>query len=332
MGIPNKTSTFVWAYQAVVGTAIITAVNSVTYEFGEYKDECGKWNSPFVENPAEPRWAYNSRTCTLTDLATEYPTFVHPFLPVTAQFLAWFLGKPLDADPLVTIETLDTDMTYPLTIRLEEKGGTKPEVIQAVDCYCIGLTIKMERGKSMLVECEFCWGSLEDFSVDARPVLTTAPLAAGLMTGPYDGNPIVMWDIGADNVSIPGVWRADIRGQRDYENVSGDQGAVQTNYIYKVLPIEIILSAVFETDDMWENYVNRTATTNMTIQVKKHNATNYITFTFTNCRIRSIKKTGERNKGHYAAVCVVRAEKVEGSTDWFTEGGVTFATHWKANI
>ncbi len=332
MGIANKTSTYEWQYQAVVGTAIITAVNSPCFELGEYNDECGKWNSPFVENPSEPRWSYDSRTPTLTDLETKYPTFNHVFNPVSAQFLAWFLGKPVSATPVVTIETLDTDMTYPLTIRLEEKGGTKPEVIQAVDCYCIGLTVKMERKRSMLVECEFCWGELEDFSVDARPILTTPPLTAGLMTGPYNGNPIVMWDIGGDNVSIPGVWRADLRGQKEYESVSSDQGDVQTNYTYRVHPIDIILSAVFETDDMWENYVNRTATTNMTIQVKKHNATNYITFTFTNCRIRTIKKTGEKNKGHYAAVCIIRAERVEGTSDWFTEGGVTFATHWKANI
>ena len=332
MGVPNKTSTFVWAYQAVVGTAIITAVNSVTYEFGEYNDECGKWSSPFVENSAEPRWPYNSRTCTLTDLESEFPIFPHVFNPVSAQFLAWMLGKPVDADPLVTIETLDTDMTYPLTIRLEEIGGTKPEVIQAVDCYCIGLTVNMERSKSMLVEAQFCWGSLEDFSVDARPILTTAPLAAGLMTGTYDGNPIVLWDIGGDNVSIPGVWRADFMCEQEFEKVSSGAGATQINYTYRMKPVKIILSAVFETDDSWEDYVNRKVSTNMTIQVKKHNATNYITYTFTNCRIVSIKKTGERNKGHYGAVCFLIAEKVEGTSDWFTEGGVTFATHWKANI
>jgi len=334
MGVPNKTSRYVWAYQAAVGTAIITAVNSVTYEFGEYNAECGKWNNPFKRNPAEARWAYNSRTGTLTDLESEFPIFSHVFNPVSAQFLAWMLGKPVDdnGNGEVDIETLDTDMTYPLTIRLEEIGGTKPEVIQAVDCYCVGLTCTMERGKSMIVECEFIFGDLEDFSVDARPVLTTAPLAAGLMTGTYDGNPIVLWDIGADNVSIPGVWRASYRCLQENEGVSSGAGTTRTNYTYRMQPVEIMLSAIFETDDSWEDYVGRKAATNMTIQVKKHNATNYITHTFTNCRIISIKKTGERNKGHYAAVCIMKAEKVEASSDWFTEGGVTFATHWKANI
>ena len=76
MGIANKTSTYEWQYQAVVGTAIITAVNSPCFELGEYNDECGKWNSPFVENPSEPRWSYDSRTPTLTDLETKYPNKV----------------------------------------------------------------------------------------------------------------------------------------------------------------------------------------------------------------------------------------------------------------
>ena len=281
MAIPNKSSTYVWAYQAAVGTAIITAVDSLSYEFGEYNAECGKWNSPFVENPSLPRWIYSSRTPTLTDLESKFPTFSHVFCPVTAQYLAWMLGKPVDADPAVTIETLDTEMTHPLTIRLEEKGGTKPEVIQAVDCYCIGLTGKMERGKSFLVECEFVFGALEDFSVDARPILTTAPLAAGLMTGKYNGNPIVMWDIGGDNVSIPGVWRVDFRCSQEREIGSSDQGAKQIVHTFRQQPVEIILSAVFETDDAWEDYVDRKVSTNMTIQVKKYNATNYITHTFT---------------------------------------------------
>lgn len=330
MVVANKTSTYEWAYQAAVGTSIITAVNSVSYEFGEYNDECGKWNSPFVENPSAPSWVYSSRTPTLTDLESKFPTFSHVFNPVTAQFLAWILGEPADADPVVNITSLEAGMTYPLTIRNEELGGTNPQNAQAVDCYCVGLTAKLERGKALLVESIFAFGALED--IGDNPNLTTAPLAAGLMTKPYDGNPIVMWDIDGDNVALTGVWRADFTCQRDWEKVSSDQGDKQSIYTYKMRPVQIILSAVFLINDGWDDYVDRKASTNMTIQVKKHDATSYITFTFTNCRIQTIKKTGDRNEGHYGSVCTLIAEKVEGTSDWFTEGGVTFATHWKAAI
>ena len=141
----NKSSKFLWAYQGAAGTAIITAVDSLSYEFGEYNNECGKWNAPFVENKSLPSWVYNSNTPTLTDLSSEYPTFTHAFTPVTAQYLAWILGLPTNTTPTVTIAALTSGMTSPLTVRLEEAGGTNPQVTQAVDCYCIGLTAKQRR-------------------------------------------------------------------------------------------------------------------------------------------------------------------------------------------
>ena len=330
---PNKTSKYVWAYQAAVGTSAIIAVDSLSYEFGEYNNDCGKWNTPFVENPAEPSWVYNSRTPTLTDLDSNFPTFSHVFNPTTAQFLAWFLGKPVNATPLVTIETLDSGLTYPLTIRCQEDGGSAnvPQNAQAVDCYCVGLTANMERGKAFLVETEFAFGSLED--IGDNPNITTAPIAPGdLLTGVYNGNPIVKWDVDGDNVSIPGVWRADFKCAQDWEKVTSSLGTTQRVYTHEMQPVQIILSAVFETNDTWDDYFHRKAATNMTIQVKKFDETSYITFTFTNCRIVNIKKSGARNKGHYGSVCVLTAEKVEGTSDWFTEGGITFATHWKANL
>ncbi|KKK86263.1 hypothetical protein LCGC14_2764980, partial [marine sediment metagenome] len=86
MVIANKTSKYVCQYQAAHGTSIITAADSATFEFGVYNDDTGQWNSPFVENKAEPRWTYNLRTPSLTDLDSEYPTFTHVFNPVTIQF------------------------------------------------------------------------------------------------------------------------------------------------------------------------------------------------------------------------------------------------------
>ena len=68
MVVANKTSKYVFAYQAAVGTSIITAVDSLSYEFGEYNDECGKWNAPFVKNDSLQSWVYNSRTPSLTDM------------------------------------------------------------------------------------------------------------------------------------------------------------------------------------------------------------------------------------------------------------------------
>lgn len=331
MTIPNKTSKYVWAYQAAVGTSVITIASSLSYRFGEYNGECGMWNSPFVGNPAMPSWKYNSATPILTDQESVFPTFRHAFLPVNAQFLAWFLGNPTNATPAVNIGALAPgSMTSPLTIRLQEDGDDAPQNAQAVDCYTVGVACKMERDREMLVQLEFAFGSLEDIGDNVN--LTTAPLAASLFTGTFGGNPIVMWDVDGDNVSIPGVWKVDFVGTREWDAVSSGGGTIQTVYLYKLAPVQVIMSAVFESNDVWDDYMSRKAGVKMTVQVKKHDGTSNILFTFTNCRAGTGKKTGERNKGHYATAITMVAEKVEGVEDWFTEGGVTFADHWRAAL
>jgi len=327
----NKSSKSVWAYQAAVGTAVIIAVDSVSYEFGEYNAECGKWNIPLILNPAESHWLYNSGTPTLTDLERQFPTFKRKFLPVTAQCYAWMQGlpeDPLTAD-VVNISTLTSGMTYPLTIRLEELEGTHPDVTQAVDCYCVSLTSDAERGKSFMVEAEFAYGDLEDIDPggDNRPVLTTAPLAAGLMTGAYNGNPILEWA----TVPIPGIEKAVWLEKKHSEVVSGDEGVIQTIHTFKSESVKLMLWGSIEVDDIWDDYKART-TRNMTIQVKKFDGISNILFTFTNCKITSFERIGERYWGKYPSVIKIEAEKVTEVADWFTEGGVTFATHWRAKL
>lgn len=323
--VQNKSSKAVWAYQGVVGTSIITAVNSVSYEFGEYNEECGKWSIPFLQNPTEPAWVYNSGTPNLTNIAKKYPTFKRVFLPVTAQVYAWFQGLPVDADPAVTISTLTSGMTYPLTIRIEELEGSHPDNVQAYDCYCIALTSNAERDKEFMVEAEFMFGGLEDININ--PNLTTAPLAAGLMTGSYRGNPILEWN----SVSIPGVEKAVWLEKKKVSVVTSDEGVIQTVHTGKSESVKLMLWGGIEVDDLWDDYKARN-TRNMTIQVKKNDGTSNILFTFTNCRITSYERIGARYEGKYVSIIKIEAEKVTNSSDWFTEGGVTFADHWRAAI
>ena len=302
--------------------------SSESFEFGEYNEECGKWNIPSMANAVEAHWLYNSGTPTLTDLEREHSTFKRTFLPVTAQCYAWMQGlpeDPLTAD-VVNISTLTEGMTYPLTIRLEELGGTHPDNVQAVDCYCIALTSNAERDKSFLVEAEFAYGSLEDINDNVN--LTRVPLKAGLMTGPYNGNPILEWN----SVSIPGFEKAVWIEKKGHEVVSSDEGDIQTIHTFKSESVKLMLWGAIEVDDIWDDYKART-TRNMTIQVKKFkDETSNIFFTFTNCKVISFERIGERYKGKYPSVIKIEAEKVTESSDWFTEGGVTFADHWKANL
>ena len=324
----NKSSKEVWAYQAAVGTAAIVAADSVSYEFGEYNDECGKWSIANTQNPTESHWVYNSGTPTLINTERKFQTFKKVFLPVTAQCYAWMQGKPVEADPNVTISTLTSGMTYPLTIRNEELEGSHPDNVQAVDCYCIALTSNAERGKELLVEAEFAYGTIQDIHTYVN--LTTAPLAPGnLMTGSYNGNPIFKWK----DVNIPGVEKVMWMEAKSHNVVTSDEGNVQTINTGKSESVKIIAWGGIEVDDMWDDYKART-TRNMIIQVKKHDETSNIIFTFNNCRITSYERIGARYKGKWASIIKIEAEKVTEVSDWITEGGTvgTFDDHWKAAI
>jgi len=270
----NKSSKEVWAYQAAIGTAAIVAADSVSYEFGEYNDECGKWSIANTQNPTESHWVYNSGTPTLINTERKFQTFKKVFLPVTAQCYAWMQGKPVEADPNVTISTLTSGMTYPLTIRNEELEGTHPDNVQAVDCYVIALTSNAERGKELLVEAEFVYGTIQDINTYVN--LTTAPLAPGnLMTGSYNGNPIFKWK----DVSIPGVEKVMWMESKEHDIVTSDEGVTQTIHTGKSESVKIIVWGGIEVDDMWDDYKAR-YTRNSTLQLKKYDETSNIMFTF----------------------------------------------------
>lgn len=332
--VANKTSRFCWAYEGTPGSAAITAVDTTTYEFGEYNKELEKWNAPYAEHKTDSYYAYNSRTPILTELSREFPTFRHSFLPTTPQVLAWMLKNPSNADPSVNIGVLDTGYAYPITVRLEQKGGSEDFLVQAVGCQMIDLGLILERGKQMVAEGQWAWQSIEDHG--DRPILTTTPVMPGMaVTNSYNGNPIVIWDCDGTPVNLTHVWRADIHFAQDHDIASYSDGTKQQVYLYKHQPIEIVLSAVFEADDFWDDYMDRIGTYEMSIQVKKQDNTSNILMKFINCRIENYKKTGHAYKGHYGAICAIKAEDIAVTNDWFTESGGgagDFTTHFKGQV
>ena len=83
-----------------------------------------------------------------------------------------------------------------ITLRWEEDGGSNDRVIQAVGCYAKELYGRCRIGDPFLAEVDFDFMSLEENSNDSRPILTTAPGPCGESENMYDGNPIVVYDVG----------------------------------------------------------------------------------------------------------------------------------------
>lgn len=332
----NKSSWLCWKYQDAEGTAIITGATDTTYEFGGYSEECDKWNSPFENNDISFYHKYAERNAFLVQNEKGFPTWKISYHPITAQFLGRIMKKPLTGAP-ITIDFLHSGKTYPLTIRFQEMEGTNPMLIQTVDNYSIGCYVRGLRGSDLLVEEEFAFGSLTDDDT----ALTTAPLNAGssdtiTLTNNYDGNPYVKWDYGDENVELDTVYMAEFKIDQVYKTVSTTNGTKQTVNCHEYKPINIILSAILDDVDLWDDYRDRRASVDLEIKFWKPDGTNYIDCIFTNCYVKSIVKTGIKYKGHYDSKIIINAEDLSCTSNFLSEndlsGADDFADHYVAGV
>ncbi len=336
MANPNKSSKYVWAYESTPGTAVITAANSLSYEFGEYDELSKKWNSPFTINEVLEKWKYNSRTPTLTDLEKKFPTFKHVFNPTTAQWLSWILKNPV-AGPPVSISALTEGLTYPLTIRLEEREGSNPNLTQAVGCYCIKTICRGVSGNPLQVEAEFAWQKMEDIGDGSNAILTTDPYPAGsggtsTVINSYDGRPQVIWDKGGANVAFDECTIAEFTIEQEYKITSSALGLTQTVHTYKYKKIPIILHAILETNLQWNDYVDRNIK-DLQIKFWKPDMVNYTQIIFDNCHIITVTKTANRNEGYYECIIALSAEKITAATsNYANESSETFGNHFKGVV
>ncbi|MFX1371334.1 MAG: hypothetical protein ACFFCE_05695 [Promethearchaeota archaeon] len=161
----NKSSRLVWAYQSGVGVEAIDDADDTTYFFGEFDESCGDWTLPSIVNDVEEYYSYDSRESNITPIRPKYKPFKINFLPITPQYICWFL-KQVTKDGgganIHNAEVLDTGLPLPITIRDELNDGSVDRLAQAVDCYMIKLGCTAMEGAPFLVESEWIFGRLED--------------------------------------------------------------------------------------------------------------------------------------------------------------------------
>ncbi len=159
----NETSKLIWNYQAAAGAETFDDASDAAFEFGLYNEETGKWATFGNDNPQQPYYTYAKRTPTgIISLNRVNKTFKIMFLPTTAQHLVWML-KQVNATSEYDTICLETGLPLPLTIRLEFLEGTIPRLLQAIDCYCVSLFVRMMSGSQVVVETEWAYGRLEDY-------------------------------------------------------------------------------------------------------------------------------------------------------------------------
>ena len=323
MTTANKSSRWCWAYESTPKTAEITAVDTVTYDFGEYTDAMKDWSPPAPMKPVEQYYNYSSREPKNTKLDEQYPPFTHFYCPTTPQFLTRFLKSPATADP-ITIGVLDSGLTYPITIRHEQGEGTTPTLRQAVGCYTVGITMTAAYGAALTVEEKFAWCTMEDRG--DRSILTTAPIASGGcdVAGTYNGTPKFTWN----STHRPEVIKVILQQEQNFETVYAPAAGTQSINCFEYNAPELLVNAVFESDVCWDDFADRAARTAL-LQVYKPDGSTYIAITITNALITSMKETGIKNEGHYEAQLSIVGEAISATA---LSCNTSFATHYKAGV
>ncbi len=321
---PNLTSRLCWAYESTPREAEITAVNDTTYYFGDYLEDMKKFLAPAPEHPVQPYRYYNSREVGgLTDLDAKYPTFKTQYAPVSAQFLSWMLKSHADNTPAAdTFAVLDTGMTYPLTIRLEQAEGTNPNNFQAVGCYNVGLYIDCALGSPVRAESEWAYCSFEDLD-DNDGNLTTAPVAPAGLSGTYDGCPNFKWN---SNLLAQCV-RVRLMLSQKWESVYDPATGKQVVYCYEYEAPQIIFSGVLEVNTVWDDFIGREARAAQ-IKCYKADVSTYFQIDITNVKINQYRNTGVLHKGHYEVEAICTGEAVTAEATTIADDG----THYKGTV
>ena len=82
MAKANENTQVVWMYQGAAGTTDLDAADDITYLFGEYDDDCGKWDNPVLEHDTPTYHNYNVRTPKISVGSRKYEPWKHTFLPI----------------------------------------------------------------------------------------------------------------------------------------------------------------------------------------------------------------------------------------------------------
>ena len=324
MVTPNLSKRFSWMYETTAGTTLFDAVDDVSYYLGIYNDDVKKWNYPSIVNKITNYHLYNTRNPVLVNAGATMPPFVHTYIPTSAQHLVWQKGKCVDAAPDTFSAAAYNKVQYALSIRGEQNDGTTDTLMQLNGAFSTKLYGVIQAGSPYTVEQTWNYMNYDDH--DDHPNLTTAPAAADTSSTPYVGLPTVVYDYGGTAYTIPNVIKFDYTDEAIYSQAyTNVTETAQVIYKERFKPVQFSITAVFEVNTMWDDFIDRVGTKEIRVTLYKADVTEYIILDLTNCRIESITQEGEGFEGYYISTLVGQASALSGS---FTAQG-TFATHFK---
>lgn len=314
-----------FAIEDTYRTAQLDSADDTAYRFGDYDDSIQKWNSMEIENLLDIFNTYNSRTPSLITKGRSFAEWQHTFNPLTPQFAVFMLGKCTDASP-DTFEANTVGTTKKaLTIRWQEQGGSNDRVVQAVGCYATECYCRAALNSPFTVQEKFNFSDIEDDG-DSRPILTNSPGLPAGVSETYDGNPIVTYDYGGGGeATLTDVIMAEWSIKQNFKIIADSDKQGQKIYLYEFTPVDIILTALMESDSKWDDFIDLSQK-DYAIKVQKPDATEYIKNIFTNCYVTKISKSSEIYKGLVTSKLILQGEAWTG--EFVTDVTDTWANHF----
>jgi len=321
----NQSSIYMWKRETTEGTAIITAVGDITYQFGGYSDKIAEWDIQSIENTISRYHDQSTKSPKLVFGNKDLPVFqtkCHPNSPIPEY---QFLGIGNTSAGIGTITLLDTtERKDSYTIRHEEREGTS-QLIQKAGCFCIGIAGKIEHNEDELIIQDWAWQTLEDNG--DRPALTAASqvIYPENIRTVYTGKPEVTWDVGVGDVAFAEVFLVNWAQKQNYTMVRGSDS--QTINMHEFEAVKLTLTAITKNNTQWDALVDQT-THDVNVKVYKQDAaSNYKILKFTNAKIIKIHKHGPVENGYYMSTIECLAEAF--TVDFVNE--FTTLTDWMPN-
>jgi len=311
-------------YETTAGTTLLDTATDTTYYFGIYNDDVKKWNYPQILNTITNYHIYNTRNPTLVNAGASMPEFTHTYIPTSAQHLVWQMGKCTDASPDTFAAADYNKEQYAISVRAEQNDGTTDTLMQLNGAFSTKLYGVIQIGQPYVVEQTWNYMNYDDH--DDHVNLTTAPSSPDTSLTPYVGLPTVTYDYGGTPYIIPNVIKFDYTSKAIFSQAyTNATQTAQVIYKERFEPVNFNITAIFQVNTMWDDYIDRTGTKELRVQLFKADASEYIILDFTNIRVETISGEGDGFEGYYTSTLTGQAEALSGS---FTGQG-TFATHFK---
>jgi hypothetical protein len=284
MSVPNEqTLGPCWAYETVVGTAIITAADTATNYLGHWEKET-KIDNPAIDWNVEQAMIYSQRQPASQAIANgDFASLTWKYFPVNPVPLYWILGKYDTA----VISCLDSGTPKSRTIRFESKGGTNPHRRQMVGAFTTKVHAIAELDKDFYIEETLNYWSLED--QDDRVALTTAPVYPGAIETHYQSILSCTYN-GTEKTYIT---RVEFALEKEI-NAIAKNASSQILYPGAFKPHALYLHGVWNDNIIWDDYFHKTLTSDVVLKIAKvGDATKYIQVTFTNVAWKKVTSVGQ---------------------------------------